>query len=211
MILAHSPSVVRSDRQTRRRSAGFTLLELMIVVAIIGITAALAAPAIARAVAQARADRANHSLMRVIRFGRSQAMAYGRTYLLRMAASGTVTRAELWEGTTSACRLEAWNTVTASGNCSSPSFPSGNCVDYVDSSDFTSGINSVQFADGALDLCFQPNGDMLTRTTGGLGAFGYPANGAVQFTTTRLEYGTSAGDPPRGVIVPIFGAPRGLR
>ncbi len=184
---------------------------MMVVVAIIAITTALAAPAIARAVAISRADHANHDLMRVVRFGRSQAMAFGRTYLMRMVSAAGVTRAELWQGTTSACRLEQWNTITASGPCASPSFPGGNCVDYVESTAYSVASHGVQFDDGNLELCFQPNGEMLTRPTGGAGAFAFPVTGAVQLTTTRLENGSSAGDPPRGVIVPISGAPRGLR
>lgn len=209
MAFALMPFAMRSVRSKARRSAGFTLLELMIVVAIIGITAALAAPAMVRGMAISRADRANHDVLRIVRYARSQAMAYGRTYLLHDDTTGTG-RLELWQGTTSACRLDNWTVLRSMGNCASPGTPSGNCVDYVDTAMYAGGVHTVSVDTGGVDLCFQPNGDMLTRGSGSGAPFTVPAAGFVQITTLRLESGVSV-DPPRGAIVPVGGAPRGLR
>ena len=184
----------------------------MVVVVIIGITAALAGPAVARSVAISRADRANHDMIRLVRFARSQAIAYGRAYLSRFVTTGNG-RAELWEGTTSACRLENWTNITATGGCSSATAGAGptNCSDFVDSADYDYGYHHVTFASvRGVDLCFQSSGDALTRPSGGAGAFGAPLNGVVTITTTRFEGGVTP-DPQRGVVIPAGGAPRTLR
>jgi prepilin-type N-terminal cleavage/methylation domain-containing protein len=202
---------VASVRKTRRPSAGFTLIELMIVVAIIAITAALAGPAIARAMHISRTDRANHDLIRLIRFARSQSIAFGRTYLVHFANTGDG-RFELWEGTTSACRHENWTTIMAAGGCSSAGgiVVPGNCIDDVDSATYTINTQRVVYSSPAsIDICFQPSGDAFVRPSAG-GAWTTPPTGVVTFLTTRYE-GAVAPDPQRGVIIPLGGAPRALR
>ncbi|MFO0683926.1 MAG: prepilin-type N-terminal cleavage/methylation domain-containing protein [Sandaracinus sp.] len=210
MTLAPVPHAVRHVRRTRRRFGGFTLLELMIVVTIIAISAALAAPAIGRAMAISRADRATHDLLRIVRNARSLSLTYGRAYLLRFNSTGDG-RAELWQGTTSACRLENWTNIVAAGNCQAPGAPSDNCVDYVDSASYDGGYHHVRLTSVAgVDVCFQPNGDALTRPTGGAGVWVVPPNGVVNFQVDRME-ATTTPDPVRGVVLPFGAAPRRLR
>ncbi len=182
----------------------------MIVVAIVAISAALAAPAIGRAMAISRADRATHDVLRIVRNARSLSLSFGRAYLLRFDTLGDG-RVELWQGTTSACRLQNWTPITAGGNCQAPGAPSDNCVDYVDAVTYDSGFHHVRISSVAgVDVCFQPNGDALTRTTGAAGAWVVPVNGVVRFQVDRLE-ASATPDPVRQVVLPFGAAPRRLR
>jgi prepilin-type N-terminal cleavage/methylation domain-containing protein len=212
MPLAQWGDAVVSVRQRRSRSEGFTLLELMIVVTIIAVSAALAAPAITQAMSIARADRANHDVVRLVRQGRSEAMAYGRAYLLHVDRTGNG-RVELWRGASSACRLENWGTTMGAGPCASPATPGGNCVDYVDSLLYVVGGDGVTFSmPGTLyDVCFQPNGDALVRTPGATGPFMDPPLGSIEIDTTRFDSVGGTPDPQRGCLIPSAGAPRVLR
>lgn len=205
--------MVRSTKQ-RPQEAGFTILEAMVVVAIIAISAALAAPALSEAMAVRRASEASHSLVRIAARGRSEAIAYGRAHLLLWdgASPGGF---ELWRGRTNLCTANDWGTIVT-GTCEA----NPDCTDQLQMRRYDQGTHTVVVTQpaGALSLCFQPDGEV--RFLGGgapapnaLWTAVAPVGGATEglvFEIDRRENGASAG-VIRRVVIPYGGSPRILR
>jgi prepilin-type N-terminal cleavage/methylation domain-containing protein len=76
----------------RRRSAGFTLIELMVVVILIAILAMMAVPNMLVAREDRLAFRSADQMARVIHEGRTRAMARGAAQLVAITADGTADR-----------------------------------------------------------------------------------------------------------------------
>ena len=68
----------------RSETSGFTLIELMIIVVIMGIVLAMTAPGVSRFVASSRLAGARSALMGDLRYARSLATTGGGTYEMRL-------------------------------------------------------------------------------------------------------------------------------
>ena len=188
------------------------------VVAIIAITAALAAPALSRSMADRRASEATHALVRIGAQARSEAMLHGRAVVLRYyessgGPSGSDGSVEMWRGRVDRCRANVWaDLITA--DCSADA----RCVASLDMGNYEYPTHRVRMRialDGVAqaDICFEPNGDMYF-STGGAFLTNLPDAGAnpdgVRFTFDRLEGGSAAG-VQRAVVFPFGGTPRIVR
>lgn len=71
-----------------RRAAGFTLLELMVVLAIVGITAAIAVPSLVEYQENARLKGAARGFADAFQLARSQALATGNDHMVILSAGG---------------------------------------------------------------------------------------------------------------------------
>ncbi|MFK7988812.1 MAG: GspH/FimT family pseudopilin [Sandaracinaceae bacterium] len=197
----------------REKTEGFTLMEAMVVVAIIAITAALAAPGLSRTMADRRAGEATHSMVRIGARARSEALAYGRAIALvysqdSTSAAGDDGSVEMWRGNLDRCSANDWGSLITADCSANP-----RCVGMLDMGEFDYPNHSVRMrmvGGTAGTLCFQPDGDMVVSTGGPFSGVAPGGSDAVRFNFTRLESGTSAG-VQRAVIFPFGGAPRILR
>jgi len=96
----------------RQQRAGFTLLELMIVVTVMGTMAALLAPGIGEFLADARAASVSEDLVRISRHVRARAQESGLAHLLVFSGaasdSGGLGRVRIYEGMNNHCRQTPW-------------------------------------------------------------------------------------------------------
>ncbi len=205
-------------REAERREDGFTLLELMIVVIIIGLAAMLAAPTIGTAMAERRTSEATLDLVRLLRAARSSAAGYGRAHLARYAAgaAGGLGTIEMYRGINNGCNANNWAAITA-GGCN------GNaaCRQWLNMTDYTRGTHTVVMASVGgfddLDICFEPTGITRWRVNVAdrfldlnIAPNGTNLRGGFVFSFQRQVGGANAG-VLRRVLLPLGGDARVLR
>lgn len=198
----------------------FTLMELMVVVIIVAISAAIMMPSIAAGLQERRANEAALELVRAAREARSSAHAYQRAHLLTFSgtAGGGLGRMEVYRGVSSGCNTNTWRTVIAAG-CDGNS----NCIANMDMRQNTRGSSTVQMTSVGADplhLCFQPNGVVMYKRSaiGDANRFtdrnstvgGFDAQGGFRFTFIRQASGADIG-VRRTVLIPLGGQARVLR
>lgn len=183
------------------------------VVAIIAISAAVAAPALSEAMAVRRANEATHAMVRIGARGRSSALVFGRAHVLSYSSNsnglgGDNGNVQLWRGRVDRCTANSWATIMAGGCAGNP-----DCVDQLNMGSYAFATHRVQMRlPGAATgmLCFQPDGDMFVSIDGSPFANNVPVGGGtdgIRFTFQRTE-NLAAVDVLRGVIFPFGGAPR---
>lgn len=195
----------------RRSEAGFTLMEAMAVVIIIGIATAVAIPSITGAVSDSRAGETTRSLVVLARQTRSEAVGFGRAHVMRWsdAANGSFT---VYRGFVSDCNGNDWAAVFAAPACGTAG---SMCIGRMRSSDANVGSSEVRIVNveghANVDICYEPSGRMKYRTsTSGQFLSANTITGGFRFTFTRYEAGSAVG-VVRTVLVPLGGDTRELR
>lgn len=181
-------------------------MELLIIVAIIGITSALAAPAVHQSIMERKNNAAALDVVRLARRGRAEALSYGRAYVLQFDAGGDG-QFRLYRGISSDCNGLAndWDALMADTACDG----SGMCVDAVEMADseWTLGSSDIRVTESAdrarVEVCFEPRGTVEHRTSGTARFSGInTVTGGYIFDFARYASGTEVG-VARSVVVPL--------
>jgi prepilin-type N-terminal cleavage/methylation domain-containing protein len=212
--------------QMLKARAGFTLLELMIVITIMGGMAALIAPGISEYMADIRASGASEDLIRLSRHVRSRAQETGLAHLIVFSGSsndsGGLGRLLVYEGMNNHCRQTPWpqavNGTVANGQAPVDSVDlsrgnynpiSGGAPRIDDSSRQVISV-SVAGSSGAPSsaiICYEPSGATL-EGIGDSSNIGFAFNSQTQditFSVLRAVDGTQRG-AVRYVVFPPGGS-----
>jgi prepilin-type N-terminal cleavage/methylation domain-containing protein len=199
-------------RRAKRANSGFTLLELLIVVAVIATVAMLAGPALQQTVGEHRAATAALDLVRLGRRARSESLAFGRAHLMRIDANAETVR--VYRGITNSCRTNDRALITAVA-CGAPGT---SCIDSMDltSHTYRRGSIGVYMAitsgNALLDACYRPSGVVEFRTTA-VGTFSDLNTNAGGWIVTlqREDDDDGAIGVARRILIPHGGDTRILR
>lgn len=169
----------------RRRAQGFSLIELMMVVSIIGVMTALIGPGLSSFLADTRASGAAEAVVRVQRQVRARVTATGLAHLLvySATANNNLGTLNVYEGMNNHCATTPWAATMDANAATNGHFPveqllmdlynrtrDGTAPAASDSSRQVIRLIARQgdFAGTPLTgfgLCFQPNGQTFEDTT----------------------------------------------
>jgi prepilin-type N-terminal cleavage/methylation domain-containing protein len=226
MRLAQRLVGMHSARKSARRREGYTLVELMMVVTIIGASVLAFAPGISRAAADRHVSTAARELIRLGRRARAESFGYLRAHLLWITpATG---RVQLLRAPTNSCRFAQWQTIQA--DCTA--VPVGpRCLEDFRIGSWGSGSTPIQlheetgtggevsYGTGQRGLCYEPSGivwygtEELEKLAANLSSTNAATiNGGFVYTLHRgTEKPDTKVDRVHRVLFPLGASPRAWR
>lgn len=215
------------SRTSRRSRAGYTLIELMMVVMIIAISVVAFAPGFGRAMANRRVSTAARELIRIGRRARSDTFGYLRSHLIWIQPANR--RVQLLRGTTPSCTAPPWAAIQTDCAATGTGMSAQRCLENVDFGDWSPNddialreelLNAGAVSYSAVNraICFAPSGQVFLARNNSLDVAAdalsdlNTVSGGVVYT---LHAGTA--DPVAGtdlihrVLFPLGSTPRALR
>ena len=189
------------DRSPQARAeSGFTIMELLVVVIIIGVVAALAAPTIGTALANRRTNELALDVVRMVRHARSSSMGHGVAHVL----SFTDGHLEVWRGENNRCNGNDWATLL-SADCGATS----RCTDYLDPDAISSSSTyTAAISNGITFLCFEPTGQMYWSDSTTAAFSNLNTVGGALTVTVERSFGGATQGVSKQVIIPFGGDAR---
>jgi Tfp pilus assembly protein FimT len=225
------------NRVRARTRAGYTLVELMMIVAIIGISTLVFTPGFSRAMADRRVSLAARELIRVGRRARADTFGYLRAHLLWINPSARTV--QLLRGPTNSCTLVNWNEVA--GDCATTLSGTNQqrCAENLFLASMSGSTRTISLFEETITsgsttyssvgraLCFQPSGVMMYGSGTSLTAAASATtlqrdnisgnggvNGGFIFSLLDGDSAPSSGDTSKRVhrvLFPMGGSPRSMR
>jgi prepilin-type N-terminal cleavage/methylation domain-containing protein len=204
-------SPVRTEPRARERYAGFTIIELMVVVVIITLLAAIAIPLVSKRMRASRARQETEQVAQIFRTARMNALGRGAATLVRYTAANA--QFDVLEGIQGSAQVAGCTTLPAS-SCLNPGtrFDAGSPDSQVlttftfggaantEGFIYTFGYrpapgNPLNTGAAVVDICFTPVGRTWLRTLGGPFT---PMVGSAQFTVNDNNAVRVTAIPPTG-------------
>ena len=210
-----------------RSRQGFTLIEMMLVVTVIGVLSALILPGIGEVMADNRQAAASENLVRLHRMVRARVNQMGLAHLMVFSADASSGHGDItvYEGMNNRCQSTPWANVFDANAAAKGHLPVA-ALDMLDFNDlpsnYTGGtddrlrqvitVRAASLVAGApqplnvVNLCIQPNGMTFMSTVAGNWTF-QAQSSPVLFTFRRTMAGSQHG-VNRNVLFPVGGNAR---